>query len=66
LTGREIIKNTHEPAIFPKVENALMNARATARFDGGWEVELLIQVRNIINPARDCAIRNLDNISVRE
>lgn len=50
LEGRQI-ENTHEPAIFPDDPNALMNARATARFNGGWGIELLIHANNMINAA---------------
>jgi len=32
------------------MENALMNARVTARFDGEREIELLTQAKNITNP----------------
>ena len=36
-----------------------MNASATARFDGGRAMELLIQVRKMMKPAYDWAMRNL-------
>jgi hypothetical protein len=39
-----------------------MNPRATARFDWGQGMELLAHARNMLNPAKDCAIRNLDNV----
>ena len=37
-------KMTHEPAMLPVCEIALMRATATARFDGGRGNELLIHV----------------------
>lgn len=39
-----------------------MNASATARFDEGPEMELLIHARNMIIAVLACAIKNLDNI----
>jgi hypothetical protein len=58
-------QNTHEPSTFPNDELALMNARATARFDGEWGIELLTQANNMIYAVKDWAIRNLENIFSR-
>ena len=56
---------THDPAMFPSCENALMNASATARLEGGRAMELLTQARKIMKPAYDCAMRNLWGKQVR-
>lgn len=54
-------RGTYDPAIFPNCEKALIQASATARFDGGRGIELLIHVKKTMNPAYDCAIKNLDD-----
>lgn len=54
---------THEPAMLPSCENALTNASATARFDGGRAKVLDVHVKKQMNPAYDCAIRKLTIIS---
>jgi hypothetical protein len=45
--------------MFPNCENALIAAKATARFEGGRDIELDTQARKVMNAAYDCAIRNL-------
>ena len=50
---------THEPPMLPSCEKALINASATARFEGGRAIELLTHVKKIMKPAYDCAIKNL-------
>ena len=50
---------THEPTMFPNCENALINASATARLDGGRANVLDVQVRKQTKPAYDCAIKKL-------
>ena len=42
---------THEPATFPSCENALINASATARFEGGRAMVLLTHARKMMKPA---------------
>lgn len=58
---------THEPAMFPNCENALINASATARLDGGRANVLDVQVRKQTQPANDCAIKKLtkDQVSAK-
>ena len=51
--------DTHEPAMFPNCENALINASTTARLDGGRANVLDVQVRKQTKPAYDCAIKKL-------
>ena len=65
LGARGEEKSTHEPAMFPSCENALMNARATARLEGGRAMELLTHARKMMKPAYDCAMRNLWGRQVR-
>jgi len=56
--------NTYEPAIFPADEIALVNARATARFDDEErEIVLLTHVTDMTYATHVWVIRNLDNIS---
>jgi len=50
---------THELATFPNCENALINASATARFDGGRAKMLDVQAKKHMKPEYDCAIRKL-------
>ncbi len=50
---------THEPARFPNCENALINASATARFDGGRAKMLDVQAQKQMKPEYDCAIKKL-------
>jgi hypothetical protein len=50
---------THEPAKFPNCENELINASATARFDGGRARMLDVQAKKQMKPEYDCAIMNL-------
>ena len=45
--------------MLPSCENALTNASATARFDGGRAKVLDVHVKKHMNPAYDCAIRKL-------
>jgi hypothetical protein len=45
--------------MFPSCENALINASATARFDGGRAKVLDVHVRKQMKPAYDCAIKKL-------
>ncbi len=49
----------YEPMMLPNCEKALIHARATARFDGGREIVLLIHATQITRPAYDWAIKNL-------
>jgi hypothetical protein len=53
--------------MFPNCENALINARATARLDGGRANVLDAQVRKQAKPAYDCAIKKLakDQVSTK-
>jgi len=44
--------------MFPNCENALINASATARLDGGRANVLDVQVRKQTKPAYDCAIKD--------
>jgi hypothetical protein len=48
--------------MLPSCENALINASATARFDGGRAKVLDVHVKKQMNPAYDCAIRKLTRI----
>lgn len=43
-----------------------MSASATARLDGGRGMELDIQAYMTTNPAYDCAIKNLLQLSINE
>jgi hypothetical protein len=52
-------EHTHEPAMLPSCENALTNASATARFDGGRAKVLEVHAKKQMKPAYDCAIRKL-------
>ena len=52
-------EHTHEPAMLPSCENALTNASATARFDGGRAKVLDVHAKKQTKPAYDCAIRKL-------
>ena len=58
---------THEPAMLPNCENALINASATAHLDGGRANVLDDQVRKQAKPAYDCAIKKLskDQVSTK-
>jgi hypothetical protein len=53
--------------MFPNCENALINASATARLDGGRANVLDVQVRKHTKPAYDCAIKKLakDQVSTK-
>lgn len=55
-------EHTYEPAMLPSCENALTNASATARFDGGRAKVLDVHVKKQTNPAYDCAIKKLTKI----
>ena len=50
---------THEPATFPNCENALINASATARFDGERAKMLDVQAKKQMKLEYDCAIKKL-------
>jgi hypothetical protein len=50
---------TYDPATFPNCESALINASDTARLDAGRAIVLLTHANSTMNPAYDCAIRNL-------
>lgn len=45
--------------MFPNCENALINASATARFDGVRAKVLDVQVKKQMKPEYDCAIKKL-------
>ena len=45
--------------MLPKCENALINASATARLDGGRANVLGVQARKQEKPAYDCDIKKL-------
>ena len=45
------MRKTHEAAILPSCENALIDASATARFDGGRANVFDVQVKKQMKPA---------------
>jgi hypothetical protein len=53
--------------MLPTCENALINASATARLDGGRANVLGVQGRKQAKPAYDCAIKKLakDQVSTK-